>query len=448
MIAARPTPGQPADWSFPEAGEHRLDNGLRVLLYDRPGQHVTSTRLVVPAPLAVEPRDREGIGTIVARTMDEGTQEHTADELAALFERDGIALGAGYGARGMILELEAVASRSARGWELLSECVSTPVFPEQDVARHVRQRLAEYEHESASPRGWAALEFAASFYAPESRASRPAGGRPDTVRPIETADAARFHERWIRPDGSTVVVAGDLDAADTLTHLNSTLGQWRTAEPLSVPQHVAAVVAPGAPRIVFVDRPGAVQTELLIGSFGPDRNDALGWAPYPAIGFLVGGSPNARLDAVLREEKGYTYGFRAGFRPRTVGGTFVGSGSVRGDATVDATDIALQVLDDVAVTGFTEAETRSAVDYLGKTSPARYATADVVADEAASLALDGLSTQFVTDYLRQLAGLQPADLDRAWAAWSDQPRTIVLVGDAEKYADGIRGLGRGEVTVV
>ena len=41
---------------------------------------------------------------------------------------------------------------------------------------------------------------------------------------------------------------------------------------------------------------------------------------------MIGGSPNARVDAVLREEKGYTYGIRSVFRPRRVGGLFLTSG--------------------------------------------------------------------------------------------------------------------------
>jgi len=447
MVQPRPTVPPASPWGFPLATEHRLSNGIRVLLYNRPGQHITSTRLLVPTPLAVEPRELEGVATMVARTMDEGTRSHSADEMAELFELSGIAYGAGYGARGLTLETDATASRSAQGWALITECLSEPEFPEQEVGRHVRQRLAEIEHEAASPETRATKEWAATFYDQRSRAARPAAGTTDTVSRISSQDCARFHAQWVRPEGATVVVAGELDQTQTLRDLDATLGSWKVDGRAPQDDSPAAIVADGPARVRFVHRPGAVQTELYLGTFGPDRTVEGGWAPYPVLSFAVGGSPNARLDAVLREEKGYTYGFRAGFRPRDVGGTFIVSGSVRSDVTVEATRLTLQILQD-ARKGFTAEETRAATDYIGKTAPARYATADAVADEALMLESVGLGTEFVSSYLSQLAGLTPGDLDAAWARWADEPPTIVLVGDADAHADGIRALGIGEFEVV
>lgn len=443
----RPTVPPAGPWEFPVPSEHRLDNGVRVLLYNRPGQHVTSTRLLVPTPIAVEPRSLEGVATMVARTMDEGTQRHSADAMAELFELDGVAYGAGYGARGLTLETEATASKSARGWELVTECLQEPVFPDAEVSRHVRQRLAEIEHEAASAEMRAAKVWAATFYDPASRAARPAAGTTSTVRRIRPDDCAAFHRQWIRPEGATVVVAGELDEARTVRDLAATIGTWTVDGVATQDDSPQAIVAGGPTRVVFVDRPGAVQTELYVGSPGPDRHVEGGWAPYPALSFVLGGSPNARLDAVLREEKGYTYGFRSVFRPRSEGGVFVVSGSVRSEVTAEATRLTLEILDK-AREGFTPEETRAAVDYIGKTAPARYATADAVADEAAVLQSNGLGTDFVSSYLAQLATLTPADLDAAWAKWAGEPRTIVLVGDAKAHADAVRELGIGDFSLV
>jgi len=55
---------------------------------------------------------------------------------------------------------------------------------------------------------------------------------------------------------------------------------------------------------VLVDRPGSVQSELSLAVPGPDRSVPTGWAPSPVLSFVVGGSPSARVDAVLREDKG------------------------------------------------------------------------------------------------------------------------------------------------
>ncbi|MCC3263546.1 hypothetical protein LLE87_35830, partial [Paenibacillus polymyxa] len=65
--------------------------------YHQPGQHVLSARIAVPGPLSGEPEEHEGVGLLMARCLDEGTDRHTAEEMAEALERRGIALGAGVG---------------------------------------------------------------------------------------------------------------------------------------------------------------------------------------------------------------------------------------------------------------------------------------------------------------------------------------------------------------
>ena len=198
---------------------------------------------------------------------------------------------------------------------------------------------------------------------------------------------------------------------------------------------------------MFLDRPDSVQTEFYVGCPGPDRRVEGGWAAYQVLGFVVGGSPNARVDAVLREDKGFTYGIRSGFRPRRRGGVFLTSGSVRADSTVEALGLLLEILDK-ARDGFTEAETQAGVDFIGKTAPGRFATADAVADEAAGLSLEGLTTEFTTANLRALAEVDAEVLTQAYGRYVTGAWTVVVVGDASLYAEGVRGLGRGEVTIL
>ena len=78
----RPVVAPPAPWDFPEASTHDLPNGLRLLTYDVPGQYVLSLRLGLPISLRDEPRDREGVATITARSLDEGTEHWSAEEFA------------------------------------------------------------------------------------------------------------------------------------------------------------------------------------------------------------------------------------------------------------------------------------------------------------------------------------------------------------------------------
>lgn len=450
----RPDVAPPEPWGFPEPTGGTLANGIPVSVFHLPGQHVASVQVLIPLKATLEPAELEGLATIVSRTMDEGTRSRTADELAVQLESNGIALGAGQGLFGLTLQLDAAAASLQPALELALECLTEAIFPDDEVARHVAQRLSDIEHEQADPGSRAATEWNAAFYDPSARAGRPIAGRADTVAAIDGVACRAFHAANVQPTGARIVVAGDVDVSRVSDVLDATLGTWAASKPAPAGSGVPADQAvsldtprSGADRIVFVDRPGSVQTQVHLGWSGPSRRVEGGWAPYPVLGYLIGGSPGARIDRVLREEKGYTYGFGAGFRPRGEHGTFVVGGSVRGDVTVPAIELLWQVLAEVG-DGFTDEEFRSGVDYVAMTAPGRYATAGAVADQAAALAMDGLSTEFITEYLTGLQQLSAPDLTSAWSRWAREPRTLVLVGDAQLHADGVRGLGLGEVTVV
>lgn len=445
-VTQRPEVSAPEPWSFPEAHTALLANGLGVVTYDIPGQYVISVRLAVPMPIEGEPREREGVATIMARTLDEGTARYSAEEFAELLERKGIALGAGVSESGLVVDVDVSKRNLTEALDLLSQAVRGPAFLAKEVSRHVKIRLAEIDQERAQPGHRAAIEFIATYFDADERASRPTAGTKETVSAITPKDLAAFHAANVVPSGATIVVAGDLSGLDVVSEVERALGSWSEASAELVEPR-EAVRAADAGRIVFVDRPGSVQTEFYVGCPGPDRRVDGGWATYPVLGFVIGGSPSARIDAVLREDKGFTYGIRSGFRPRRRGGMFLTSGSVRADSTVEALGLLLEILDK-ARDGFTDQETQAGVDFIGKTAPGRYATADTVAEEAAGLSLEGLTTEFTTANLRALADVDAGTLTTAYGRYVTGEWTVIVVGDASLYAEGVRGLGLGEVTVL
>lgn len=446
MSQPRPPVTPPEPWAFPEPVEHVFPNGLRLLAYDVPGQYVISVRTAIPLPLVAEPRAKEGIATLMARLLDEGTARHTPEEFAELLERKGIALGAGMSESGLGVDLDVPKRHLPDALDLLRQALAEAAFPEAEVQRHVRTRLAEIEQERALAPHRAAREFIATYFDPAERASRPTAGSAETIGAITREDIVAFHQQQVGARGVTVAVAGDLSGVDFVSLVGETLGAWTGAEGRTVTAEEPPRRAPNAARLVIVDRPGSVQTELAVGGSGPDRRVA-GWAAYPVLSFVIGGSPTARLDAVLREDKGYTYGIRSSFRPRRRGGLFMTTGSVRADVTAEALRMLVGLLN-AAREGFSEEEVRAGVDFLGKTAPGRYATADSIADEAATMALDDLDTTFTTRTLQEMRDLTPADLATAYSRFADGAWTIILVGDASVIAEEVKSLGFGDVAVV
>lgn len=262
---ARPNVVAPQPYSLPTPTRFRLSNGAKGLAYDLPGQYVLSVRMAIPMPLRVEPREVEGVATIMARTLDEGTARHTSVAFARLLERRGVAIGCGVGDSGLSVELDVAKHNLAYGLDLLRQCLAEPAFPEDEVARQIATRLAEIEQERSVASHRAAAEFAATFFDPDARAARPVGGTADTVAAISREAVVAFHARHVAPAEATVVVAGDLAGLDVVSEVEATLGQWQTPAGYLSP-------GPGNPRCSPRIAPGSSS------STGPARCRPSSWS--------------------------------------------------------------------------------------------------------------------------------------------------------------------------
>ncbi|MFC1414200.1 M16 family metallopeptidase [Streptacidiphilus sp. N1-12] len=448
----RPEPGEATPWAFPTPTRSTLPNGLTVLRCDRPGQKLVAVELILDAPLSAEPAGLDGVATILARAFSEGTRDLSAEEFAAELERAGANLDAHADHSSLRLSLEVPASRLERGLTLLADAVRAPALPEAEIERVVANRLDEIVHELANPGRRAAFALYGDLFDAADRISRPRAGTADTVKDIDRAAVADFYAAHVRPSTATAVIVGDFSAVDFDAVLAATLGDWTgTPAEASLPE---PVTADDTGRVIIVDRPGSVQTQLLIGRIGPDRHDP-SWAAQILGTYCLGGTLTSRLDKVLREEKGYTYGVRAFAQPLRSAADGSGramlaiSGSVDTESTVPALTDTLAILRTLAAEGLTDEERDIAVQNLVGVAPLRYETASAVCSTLADQVEQGLPDDYQAQVYRRLTGTSTAEATAAVVAAFPPDRLVtVLVGDAASIAAPLKDIGLGEVTVV
>ncbi|MFD8567410.1 M16 family metallopeptidase [Streptomyces sp. NPDC057694] len=448
----QPQPGEARPWAFPAPQRGALDNGLTVLHCHRPGQQVVAVEVNLEAPLEAEPKGLDGVATIMARAFNEGTDKHSAEEFAAELERCGATMDAHADHPGVRVSVEVPVSRLSKGLALLADALRAPAFADSEIERLVANRLDEIPHESASPARRAAKELSKQLFPADARMSRPRQGTEETVAAIDAAAVRAFYEKHVRPATATAVVVGDLTGVDLDGLLADTLGAWtgNTAEARPVPP----VTADDTGRVVIVDRPGAVQTQLLIGRIGPDKHDRV-WAAQILGTYCLGGTLTSRLDRVLREEKGYTYGVRSFAQvlrsaPDGTGAAMLAiSGSVDTPNTGPALDDLWKVLRTLAAEGLTDAERDTAVQNLVGVAPLKFETAANVAGTLADQVEQHLPDDFQARLYRQLADTGTVEATAAVVNAFPADRLVtILVGDAAQIEEPVRALGIGEVTVV
>jgi predicted Zn-dependent peptidase len=445
LLQTKPLLGPPTSWRFPSVSDRRLDTGLRLLAVDLPGKLLASACLLVDLPSDADPAGREGLALMAARSLTEGTVDRSAEALADALASQGASLDACASDDGLRVTLTVPASRLPHALPLLADVVQQPAFPRSDVERVLRQRLAAIAHERDSPPQRAGLELPTLIWDAGCRAARPVGGDAQSIGRLTPEQIAAAWSARSSSATSTMVLAGDLGAIDVEGLASTCFGAWGSATTRWVPR---TPPTRGGHRVLVVHRPGSVQTQLHLGHAAPNRTSP-DYSAMTLAAYAVGGTLTSRIDAVLREEKGYTYGMRAGFTPLRRTGAFSVSGSVDTLSTGAALNDLRRVLRTAVDGGLTGDELVAARDFLVGVSPMRWETADAVAAQVSAAIANDLPLSWTDGFLDGMRSATLDDVNRALRGHVHPDElNVVVVGDAATVVPAVEELGLGSPTVI
>lgn len=432
----RPAVAAPPRWHFGMPRTSWLDNGLEVLICQREGQHVASVCLSFDLPLDSEPNPIEGVATITQRCLDEGTLDHPGISFSEALEDIGAVLDGSVGYAASQLFLDVPTAGLPQALALLAELVTRPELSPAQVERHQELRLADIDQTLASSARSAQLAFRKACIPARYRASRMAGGTADRVAAISTADVHGFHAAHYRPEGATLIITGDVPA-EVHSWVDAAFGAWEVPGTVN-PIH--STVTTRAPHHWLIDRPGAVQADVRLGALGIDRADPR-WADLQVASYALGGAFLSRLNRVLREERGFTYGVHLANQPMRAAGLLAVQGSFRTEVVAEAVHLAANLID-LRDQPLTEDEVAQAVRYYTASAPLRYSTAAGVTQHLAALVAAGLSAEFIDANAYALTQVTAASATAALTGLLRPDRlTLVVVGSAKELAGPLADVG-------
>jgi zinc protease len=452
VLDKRPSAAAPREYHFPRFERHSLDNGLGVVTAHVPGRPLLTAQLVIRGDagggVTSERSDLGGVTVMMARALSEGTKRRDAVALIEAAERLGAELSADAGWDSIAAGVEVPRSRLEAALALLAEMALEPSFPENEVARLREERLNDLKQAKADPRRRIERVFPEQLYAAGSAYARPLAGIEDSVARIDREAVAARHAELMRPGAATLLVAGDLSDLDVDARIAAAFSDWPTAAAAPATPPIPVQPRAGTPRIVLVDRPGSPQSEVRIGHLGLPRK-VPDFHAIAVMNTILGGLFNSRLNRLLREERGYTYGVHSAFDFRRSAGPFVVRCAVQSEVTVPAVQEILTVLTGMRDDPATTEELTLARDYLVGVFPLRFETAGQVAAALGGLVVFELPEDELDSYRPRVAAVTADDVQAtARAHVRPDDATIVLVGDAASFESQLRDAGLGEISVI
>jgi zinc protease len=363
-----------------------LKNGMTVLLLEKHGVPIVSFYALVKAGSATDPAGQGGLASVAAALLRKGTKSRTAQQFSADLDFIGGSFEADANADFSGVFVECLAKDAAKGLDLFADALTHPTFPKEEADKLLAQALDGVRGEKDDPNQVLGIYFNAYLYGAKGY-GRPEDGDEISLTKIQRDAIAKFYETYYAPGNTILAVAGDFKSEEMKKRLEEAFGGWAARQTPAIKMEAMPPVK--GKRLLLIDKPDATQTYFAFGNVGiaagdPDR------VAIRVVNTVFGERFTSLLNEALRVESGLTYGARAEFEPYKVAGPFVIESFTKNETTVQAIDLALQVLDKLQKNGLTAEQLASAKSYIKGQFPPSIETSGALARRIASNEFFGL----------------------------------------------------------
>jgi predicted Zn-dependent peptidase len=437
--------------AFPDLQRFKLRNGMPVVIATRPGVPVARVSVQLDAGFAADRGRAPGTASFTMGLLDEGTQRLDALAIATRAESLGADLMAGSSLDTSFGAVSALTEHLDPSIALLADVLRNPAFPDAEIERVRKEWIAAIAREKTSPDALASRLLPPLIYGDDHPYAIPftGTGTEASVAALTRDDLVAFHRDWIRPDNATLIVVGDTRPADVLPILEKRFGDWQAPSGARPTKTMPVATAMTAPRVFLVDKPGAVQSNILVGLAAPS-SVAPNRLEMDTMNAVLAGTFTSRVNMNLREEKHWSYGARSGLADARGQRPWLLSAPVQTDKTGESMrEIQREVMEFIGERPATADEVARVRNRDVRALSGRYETNAAVASAIAEL----ITFARPDDYVRTLKDrieAQTVDGVRAAAREALDPARLswVLFGDLAKIEEPIRDLQLGTVQVV
>ena len=441
-----PQPGPPATLRLPSIQKQKLSNGLAAWIVEDHKVPVAQVNLVALSGTANDPPGKYGVASFVAAMLEEGAGSRSALEIADAVDFLGADLGATTTSDVSAVRLHVPVARLADALPIMGDVALRPTFPRDELDRQRQQRLTSLLQGRDDPATIAAVAFSRVLYGKAHRYGTAQMGTAETIKTFTSDDLRTFYASAFRPDNATLLAVGDFNAATLVPLLEKTFGSWKPAG-AAAPEKLPAVEPPARRQIYLIDKPGAPQSQIRIGSIGVPRSTP-DYFPITVMNTILGGSFTSRLNNNLREVHGYAYGAGSSFDMRLGAGPFFASAGVQTDKTAEALTEFFNELNGILKPVPAE-ELARAKNYVSLRYPSGFEATGDISRRLEDALVYHLPDDYFAKYVQNIQAVTAADVQRVAQKYVQPERAaVVVVGDLKTIEPRIRALNLGPITTL
>ena len=283
-----------------------LSNGMVVLIRENFNARSVVITGTLSAGSLFDPPDRDGLALFTAAMLLRGTEQRDFGTIHELLEGSGASLAISGGRHAVGFSGKSLAEDLPILFELLSDALRHPVFPEAQMERLRGQLVTGIKIREQDTRYVAGRLFRQLVYTAQHPYGVENEGTLDSIARITRDDIVRFHRTYYGPQQMLLSVVGAVDADTVMQWVDAHFGDWM------YPDQPTADALPPVPvlesrRSQAVAMPGKSQADVVLGVVGPSRfaND---WQAASLANNILGVfGMFGRIGAEVREKRGMAY---------------------------------------------------------------------------------------------------------------------------------------------
>jgi zinc protease len=390
--------------------------------------------------------EKTGLGSFVATMLKEGTKTKTGDELSNAMQLLGSTVNVSVTGESGSIGFTAIKDKVEGMLALLADMLVNPSFPADALERYRGQRLVQLQQDRDRTDYLASIAFPKVVYS----VAHPYGRTTSetSIKAITRDDLIAFHRQYFQPGRAIIMVVGDVNPAAVKQTIERGLASWPAAGARPTFNY-PAIPTPKATTIYLVDKPGAEQSSFQLGLAGPPRNTPDYYA-LRVMSQIFGELFQSRLNANIREQKGYSYGVYSnlGF------GRGPGAISMGGDIKTAQTDSALvEFIKEIrGIRGdraITDDELSAGKAALTQSLPERFSSVGAVSSAIREIYVEGLPKDYYQRFVDAVNAVTKDDVVRVARKYLDPDHlAIVIVGDRKTIEAPLTATKIGPVVVM
>jgi zinc protease len=432
-----------ADLALPEYERVALPNGTVLLLSEKHDVPLIGMRAVVRGGSAADPAAQSGMAELLATVMQKGAGKRDAAAFAEAAARVGGRLSVNADVESINVAAEFLSRDAELMIELVADVLRRPTLSEDELDKERTRKIDLIKAAKDSDPSGLMPAYGNAFLFPGHPYGNPTFGSESSLAEIGHDDLLQFYGDHFGGDRLILAVAGDFDLSAMKAALTSAFAGWQPAG-APLPEVAAAARIQGR-KVLLVDKPGATQTYFWIGNVGVAVNYE-NRAELNLANTVFGGRFTSMLVTELRVRSGLTYSARSALERRSQPGSVTIRSFTETGKTVEAIDMALDVLERLHVKGLDDDMIESARNYIMGQFPPSLETASSLAGMYAFLEFHGLDHTYIDDYGAALENATPVTVHNTISDVYPRPENIafILIGDADLIRDDVAKYG--EVT--